>query len=332
MSASTVRLVDSDAEGGSQAVKAQQRLRELILAGDLPAGARIAELALVDRLGMSRTPIRAALMHLKQEGLLEPLSGGGYAVRTFSEREVADAIELRGTLEGLAARLAAERGVRPGLLAQARECLAQIDLVLRDSALDDETFSAYVELNGQFHKQLSEMADSAVLAREIERAASLPFASASGFVGVEIHNAQARDNLVVAQHQHRQVLDAIERREAGRAEAIGIGAWFSQHGLQPRAVLSSQWCRCQDTARLAFGRYEDWPALNSTFSTQDQQAPQLQMLRRRLRQLPSGALEVWVTHQVIMTGLTGAYPAMGEGFLVDAGGTLRARGLMRSGS
>ena len=120
--------------------------------------------------------------------------------------------------------------------------------------------------------------------------------------------------------------------EAGRAEAIGIAAWFSQHGLQPRAVLSSQWCRCQDTARLAFGRYEDWPALNSTFSTQDQQAPQLQMLRRRLRQLPSGALEVWVTHQVIMTGLTGAYPAMGEGCLVDAGGTLRARGLMRSGS
>ena len=95
MSASTVRLVDSDAEGGSQAVKAQQRLREWILAGDLPSGARIAELALVDRLGMSRTPIRAALMHLKQEGLLEPLSGGGYAVRTFSEREVADAIEQR---------------------------------------------------------------------------------------------------------------------------------------------------------------------------------------------------------------------------------------------
>ena len=120
--------------------------------------------------------------------------------------------------------------------------------------------------------------------------------------------------------------------EAGRAEATGIGAWFRQHGLQPRAVLSSQWCRCQDTAQLAFGRYEDWPALNSTFSTQDQQAPQLQMLRRRLRQLPLGTLEVWVTHQVIMTGLTGAYPAVGEGFLVDSGGTLRTRGLMRPGS
>lgn len=220
MSAATVQLFDSEPEGGSQAVKAQQRLREWILAGDLPSGARIAELALVDRLGMSRTPIRSALMRLSQEGLLASLPGGGYAVRTFSEREVADAIELRGTLEGLAARLAAERGVRTSLIAQARECLNQIDLVLSDSALDDETFSAYVELNGQFHKQLSEMADSAVLAREIERASSLPFASASGFVGVHIKDHHARDTLVVAQHQHRQVLDAIERREAGRAEAL----------------------------------------------------------------------------------------------------------------
>ena len=220
MSATSARFVDFDAQGGSQAVKAQQRLREWILAGDLPSGARIAELPLVDRLGMSRTPIRAALMHLKQEGLLEPLQGGGYAVRTFSEREVADAIELRGTLEGLAARLAAERGVRPAWIQQASTCLDQIDAVLLASALDDETFSAYVELNGEFHKQLSEMADSAVLAREIERASSLPFASASGFVGVHIHDSQARDTLVVAQHQHRQVLEAIERREAGRAEAI----------------------------------------------------------------------------------------------------------------
>ncbi|MEN9904664.1 MAG: hypothetical protein RLZZ555_1229 [Pseudomonadota bacterium] len=117
--------------------------------------------------------------------------------------------------------------------------------------------------------------------------------------------------------------------EAGRAEAIAIGAWFRQHGLKARAVLSSQWCRCQDTARLAFGQQEDWPALNSTFAGQGQHEQQLHMLRQRLRQLPAGALEVWVTHQVIMTGLTGAYPAMGEGFLVDAGGKLRARGMMR---
>ena len=211
---------DCAEQGGSQAVKAQQRLREMILAGDLPAGSRIAELTLVERLGMSRTPIRAALMRLGQEGLLEALSGGGYAVRTFSEREVADAIELRGTLEGLAARLAAERGVRPALLQQASDCLDQIDRVLSQASLDDESFSDYVRLNGQFHKLLSGMADSEVLAREIARASSLPFASASGFVGVQAHSPDARDMLVVAQHQHRQVLEAVAQREAGRAEAL----------------------------------------------------------------------------------------------------------------
>jgi GntR family transcriptional regulator of vanillate catabolism len=220
MPQSTVHLVDSDAEGSSQAVKAQQRVRELILAGDLPAGSRIAELALVERLGMSRTPIRAALMRLGQEGLLEALSGGGYAVRTFSEREVADAIELRGTLEGLAARLAAERGAPAAVMAQACSCLDQIDHLLRQVALDDEGFSNYVDLNGRFHKLLAEMANSAVLAREIDRASRLPFASASGFVGVQAHTPDARDMLVVAQHQHRQVLDAIVQREAGRAEAL----------------------------------------------------------------------------------------------------------------
>lgn len=207
-------------EGSSQAVKAQQRLRELILTGELAAGARIAELALVDLLGVSRTPIRAALMRLEQEGLLEALPSGGYAVRTFSEREVADAIELRGTLEGLAARLAAERGVPARMLAQARDCLDAIDQVLLDASLSDDMFSDYVRLNAQFHRLLAEMPGSGVLSREIERAGSLPFASPSGFVGVHIHNAPARDMLVVAQHQHRQVLDAIERREAGRAEAL----------------------------------------------------------------------------------------------------------------
>lgn len=207
-------------ETGSHAVKAQQRLRELILRGELAAGARIAELSLVDLLGVSRTPIRAALMRLEQEGLLEALPSGGYAVRTFSEREVADAIELRGTLEGLAARLAAERGVSARRLTQAKACLDQIDQVLLDPSLSEGMFSEYVRLNELFHRLLADMPNSGVLAREIERAGSLPFASPSGFVGVHIHNAPARDTLVVAQHQHRQVLEAIERREAGRAEAL----------------------------------------------------------------------------------------------------------------
>ncbi len=206
--------------GASQAVRAQLRVRELILAGDLPPGSRIAELALVDRLGVSRTPIRAALMRLEQEGLLQALPNGGYAVRTFSEREVGDAIELRGTLEGLAARIAAERGVEAKLLDEARDCLAAVDQLLLQPALGDEAFLRYVHLNARFHVLLSEMAGSEVIGRELDRVVNLPFASPSGFVIVQADSPRARDMLVVAQDQHRQVLDAIERREGTRAEAI----------------------------------------------------------------------------------------------------------------
>ena len=114
--------------------------------------------------------------------------------------------------------------------------------------------------------------------------------------------------------------------ESGRQASRALGAWFQAQNFKPDAVRSSQWCRCQDTARLAFGAYEDWPALNSTFAGQGDSAAQQQALRERLQALPAGRTEVWVTHQVNMTGLTGAYPGMGEGFLVDRQGRLLARG------
>jgi phosphohistidine phosphatase SixA len=113
--------------------------------------------------------------------------------------------------------------------------------------------------------------------------------------------------------------------EAGKQASQAFGAWLQAQNFKPDAVLSSQWCRCQDTARLAFGQFEDWPALNSTFAGQGDPAAQQKALLARLRGLPQGRTEVWVTHQVIMTGLTGAYPSMGEGFLVDRQGRLLAR-------
>jgi phosphohistidine phosphatase SixA len=116
--------------------------------------------------------------------------------------------------------------------------------------------------------------------------------------------------------------------EAGRQESRAMGDWMRKHNLKPDAVKTSQWCRCQDTARLAFGQAEDWPALNSTFAGQGDAAAQLKALKERLLTLPAGRTEVWVTHQVIMTGLTGAYPSMAEGFVVNRQGVLLARGPM----
>ena len=215
-----VASADTPEDGGSQTVKVQLKLREMIFSGELQAGARLTELAMVERLGVSRTPIRAALIRLEQEGLLQPWPSGGFAVRTFSENDVADAIELRGTLEGLAARVASERGAVGEVLVRAEACLDSIDQLLQALTLNDEAFSSYVRLNAQFHHLLGQLSGSSMLQRELERVGSLPFASPSGFVVAQADSPQARDMLVVAQDQHRQVLDAIARREGARAEAI----------------------------------------------------------------------------------------------------------------
>src|SRR6202000_2929018 len=111
----------------------------------------LSELAVVDRLGVSRTPVRAALARLEHEGLVETLPGGGYAVRAFSRADVHDAIEIRGALEGLAARLAAERGFTDGRLERLKDILARTDRLVERKALAEDEYATYVELNEAFH-------------------------------------------------------------------------------------------------------------------------------------------------------------------------------------
>lgn len=225
---------------GSQTVKAQLRLRELIVNGELPAGERLAELALVDRLGVSRTPVRAALLRLQEEGLLDPIPGGGFAVKAFSEADIRDAIEVRGAFEGLAARFAAERGVSAALLAEAMQCLAAIDTVLSEPVLSDAAFHTYASENGRFHALLGEMAGSAVVRRQLERASTQPFASPNGFVMVRDGGPMARDSLVVAQQQHHAVMHAIAQREGARAEAVMREHARLAHGNLSQALASRQ--------------------------------------------------------------------------------------------
>lgn len=204
----------------SQTVRAQVRLRELVIGGQLAPGTRIAESALVERIGVSRTPIRMALVRLQEEGLLEALPSGGFVVKAFSERDIQDAIELRGTLEGLAARLAAERGAGGLAWADACDAVARIDDLLAQPELTEAAFSVYVTQNGRFHALLAEMSGSDVVQRQIDRACTFPFASPNAFVLHRTSGADARDILVVAQAHHRALLDAIRHREGARAEAL----------------------------------------------------------------------------------------------------------------
>src|SRR4029077_20450425 len=102
----------------------------MILRGELAPGERLGEVALAERLGVSRTPIRQALPALAREGLLAAAGRRGYVGRGFSPQDVLDAIETRGLLEGLAARRIAERGATPELVSSLRQCLSEGDAVL----------------------------------------------------------------------------------------------------------------------------------------------------------------------------------------------------------
>jgi GntR family transcriptional regulator of vanillate catabolism len=211
---------DAPQASGNQTERALLELRNLILEGDLAPHERLSELTMVERLGVSRTPVRAALQQLAHEGLLEEIVGGGYSVKTFTERDVQDAIELRGTLEGLAARFAAEHGVSPVLLARAHEIIDAVDPIVALPSVTTEDFEHYIHLNEQFHKLLITMSGSSLLMREFDRLTRLPFASPSGFVKAQIDAPQARLILTLAQEGHRAVIEAIELRQSGRAESL----------------------------------------------------------------------------------------------------------------
>ena len=113
--------------------------------------------------------------------------------------------------------------------------------------------------------------------------------------------------------------------KAGREHSRRIGEWFKSRQLTPRAVQSSAWCRCRDTAALAFLNHTVLPALNSTFNNDNMPDRQTRSLRMLLSVMPAGEFEVWVTHQVNITALTGEFTAMGEALIVHASGTVLAR-------
>ena len=206
--------------GMPQALRAKLRLRELILEGGLTGGERVAELPLSSRLGVSRTPLRLALGQLEHEGLLDPLPGGGFAVRTFTQQQVTDAIDLRGVLEGTAARLAAERLEDPAELEAIHGCVAQMDALVRADRPAIEAFGRYVKLNARFHLLLVKLAKSRALESAIAHVEALPFASPSAFVQVQAELPESHRILFVAQTQHRAMLEAIEDGEGSRAEAV----------------------------------------------------------------------------------------------------------------
>lgn len=196
------------------------QLRDLILRGEFEPGQRLAEQQLAERLGASRTPVRAALVTLEQEGLVEANDTGKFLVRQFTPREVADAIAVRGHLEGMAARLVAEHGVSRQLQAELQACLAEGDLALAANPLDFESYAAYAVVNDRFHALVLEASGNRALQRAVALNDKLPFAPASAMLPMQGTVTLDRDWMLYAHRQHHMLFAALKAGEGARAQAL----------------------------------------------------------------------------------------------------------------
>ena len=161
-----------------------------------------------------------AFRTLAQEGLLQQVGKRGLVVRAFTEADVQCAVEVRGALEGLAARRLAEAGPPPACLQTLQRCLDEGEQVLAAGTLTEAGIDRWSRLNRAFHSAIVDGTGSRVIADAIARNNHLPFASADSIT--LDHQALDKElrKLQMAQLQHRLIVEALAQRESARAEAL----------------------------------------------------------------------------------------------------------------
>ncbi|WP_342640016.1 GntR family transcriptional regulator [Rhodoligotrophos ferricapiens] len=190
------------------------RLRQQVLEGEYLPGSRLQEVQLAETMGVSRTPVRAALAALEKEGLLTYIAKRGYEVRRFLPAEIADMYQVRSVLEGNAAALCARNGISDEQVAELRRCLMQGDEILAKGHLDPADLPVYRDLNGRLHSAIIAGSGSAVTAHHVRQICQIPFLSDR----VILWESFALINR--SHDDHHRVVDAIVERDPQRADAI----------------------------------------------------------------------------------------------------------------
>lgn len=203
----SVALRSIDATSTSVVAVVEDAIEEAILDQRLPEGAALTEADLAAALGVSRSPVRDALKRLAYKGLVQSRGRRGFSVATFSRDQIADFFGIREVLEGLAAKLAAER-MQDDELAGLRR---HLDHAERELA--SKRGLGYPAGEGDFHSMIARAARSAQLDAAMEpiQARVRLLRRRSGAV---------RERARQALSEHRAILSAIERRDADEAEVL----------------------------------------------------------------------------------------------------------------
>ena len=204
----------SEAPSSTRSESVVETLRAAVLAGEFQAGERLHEVKLTARLGVSRTPVRAALQKLASEGLLDYTPNRGYTLREFSISEVIGAYEVRAVLEGLAARLSAERGLNVSEIATLQQALRDGDDLLRNGQITDDHRAQYSRMNACFHETIHGSAGSRLLNETVYLCQQVPVSSPRYIVAFEERDVRRRHD------DHHRIFESIIGREPWRAEML----------------------------------------------------------------------------------------------------------------
>jgi GntR family transcriptional regulator of vanillate catabolism len=195
----------------------------MVLSGELQPGERIVEIPFAARLGVSRTPLRLALTELETEGLLERLPTRGYRVRSFSVNDIADAVDVRGVLEGMAARIVAERGMTEEVRTELTQVVEQGRQLLEPAKhnpaaqIDAESWRL---VNERFHHAIVKAAGNRALASALEHNNKTPLAGPGALSFPHTPSDLEISFVLRAQSDHEDLLLALIRGEGTRAESL----------------------------------------------------------------------------------------------------------------
>ncbi|WP_028671999.1 GntR family transcriptional regulator [Saccharospirillum impatiens] len=196
------------------------QLRRLIRDEAFQPGTKMQELPVADQLGVSRTPVRMAFRVLEQEGLLERSGKKGFIVRRISQSDVVCGIEIRGVLEGLAAKRMADKPLSDRHREQFNACLDDSNALVRKGELTETLIADWSDINQRFHSIILDGAGSRAIADAIARNNHMPFASADSII-MDTQRLDAEFKKVEIAHlQHQLIVQAIAEGDSVRAEML----------------------------------------------------------------------------------------------------------------
>lgn len=182
-----------------------ENLRTAILEGNLKAGQRLMEVQLAEQLGVSRTPIREAIRKLELEGLVVMLPRKGAYVANMSFKDLIDVLEIRASLEGLAASLAAERR-RDEDIVELERVEKEFETSVREADIDN-----VLKKDVEFHEKIFLMANN----KKLYQLITSLWEQVHRFRVTYVSNYDASLSLV---DEHNRILEAVKSGDSELAK------------------------------------------------------------------------------------------------------------------